>query len=52
MAIQAVKAQTAETNINNLLVTMGVKVDEAVGRAIAALLHTDSHVVVGVWKVR
>jgi len=24
---------------------MGVKVDEAVGRAIAALLHTDSHVV-------
>ena len=27
---------------------MGVKVDEAVGSAIAALLHTDSHVVAGV----
>lgn len=48
MAIQATRAQTAESNINNLLVTMGVKVDEAVGRAIAALLHTDSHVVAGV----
>lgn len=48
MAIQAAKAQTTESNINNLLVTMGVKVDEAVGRAIAALLHTDSHVVAGV----
>jgi len=45
MAIHAAKAQTTESNINNLLVTMGVKVDEAVGRAIAALLHTDSHVV-------
>ena len=48
MAIQAARAQTAESNINHLLVTMGVKVDEAVGRAIAALLHTDSHVVAGV----
>jgi phosphate transport system protein len=45
MAIHAAKAQTTESNINNLLVTMGVKVDEAVGRAIAALLRTDSHVV-------
>lgn len=45
MAIQAARAHTAESNINNLLVTMGMKVDEAVGRAIAALLHTDSHVV-------
>ena len=44
MAIQAVRAQTAENNINNLLATMGVKADEAMGRAIAALLHTDSHV--------
>ena len=45
MAIQAVRAQTAETtNINKLLAIMGVKTDEAVGRAIAALLHTDSHV--------
>lgn len=48
MAIQAVRAQTAENNINNLLATMGIKVDEAVGRAIAALLHTDSHVGTGV----
>lgn len=48
MAIQAVRAHTAESNINNLLVSMGVKADEAVGRAIAALLHTDSHVVTGV----
>src|SRR6476646_3547261 len=47
MAIHAAKAQTTESNINNLLVTMGVKVDEAVGRAIATLLHTDSHVVAG-----
>jgi phosphate transport system protein len=46
--IQAARAHTAESNINNLLVTMGIKVDEAVGRAIAALLHTDSHVVAGV----
>lgn len=44
MAIQAARAHTAESNINNLLITMGVKVDEAVGRAIAALLHTDSHI--------
>jgi phosphate uptake regulator len=48
MAFQAVKAQTAEANVNNLLISMGIKVDEAVGRAIAALLRTDSHVVVGV----
>lgn len=48
MAIQAVRAQTAESNINNLLATMSVKADEAVGRAIAALLHTDSHVGTGV----
>jgi phosphate transport system protein len=48
MAIQAVRAQTAEINVNNLLISMGIKVDEAVGRAIAALLHTDSHVVSGV----
>jgi phosphate uptake regulator len=48
MAAQAVKAQTAETNVNNLLITMGVKVDDAVSSAIAALLHTDSHVVADV----
>lgn len=48
MPIQAVRAQTAENNINHLLATMGVKTDEAVGRAIAALLHTNSHLVGGV----
>lgn len=48
MAAQAVKAQTAESNVNNLLMTMGVKVDDAVSSAIAALLHTDSHVGAGV----
>jgi len=48
MAFQAVKAQTAETHVNSLLISMGIKVDEAVGRAIAALLRTDSHVVAGV----
>ncbi|HZE82228.1 MAG TPA: PhoU domain-containing protein [Candidatus Polarisedimenticolia bacterium] len=48
MAIRAAQAQTAEYIINNLLVTMGLRVDEAVSRAIAALLHTDSHMVAGV----
>jgi phosphate uptake regulator len=48
MAAQAVKAQTAESNVNNLLMTMGVKVDDAVSSAIAALLHTESHVGSGV----
>jgi phosphate transport system protein len=48
MAAQAVKAQTAETNVNNLLISMGVKVDEALSSSIAALLHTDSHVVADV----
>ena len=48
MPIQAAKAQTAENNINHLLATMGVKADEAVARAIAALLRTDSHVGTGV----
>jgi phosphate transport system protein len=48
MAIRAAQAQTAEYIINNLLVTMGLTVDEAVSQAIAALLHTDSHVVPGV----
>ena len=47
MAIQAATAQTAESNINHLLVTMGGKVDESVSRAIAGLLHTHSHVLAG-----
>jgi phosphate transport system protein len=48
MTIRAAKAQTAECIINDLLVTTGLRVDEAVGQAIAALLHTNSHVVAGV----
>src|SRR5258707_11938979 len=48
MAIRAAQAQTAEYIINNLLVTMGLRVDEAVSRAIAALIDTNSHVVAGV----
>lgn len=50
MAMQAVKAQTTENEINNLLVTIGVKVDEAVSQAIVALLHSNSHVVAGVME--
>ena len=50
MAIRAVKAQTTENRFNNLLVTMGLTVDEAVGKAIAALLHSNSHIVAGVME--
>jgi phosphate transport system protein len=50
MAIRAVKAQTTENQFNNLLVTMGLNVDEAVGKAIAALLHSNSHIVTGVME--
>lgn len=50
MAIQAVKAQVTKNQFNNLLVTMGLKVDEAVGQAIAALLHSNSHIVAGVME--
>lgn len=50
MSIQAVKAQSAENKINNLLVTMGVKVDEAVSQAIVALLHSNSHIVAGIME--
>lgn len=50
MAIQAVRAQTTENQFNNLLVTMGLNVDEAVGKAIAALLHSNSHIVAGVME--
>jgi phosphate transport system protein len=50
MAIRAVKAQIAENQFNNLLVTMGLNVDEAVGKAIAALLHSNSHIVAGVME--
>ena len=50
MAIRAVKAQVTKNQFNNLLVTMGLKVDEAVGQAIAALLHSNSHIVAGVME--
>jgi len=50
MAIRAVKAQTTENQFNNLLVTMGLNVDEAVSKAIAALLHSNSHIVAGVME--
>jgi phosphate uptake regulator len=50
MSIRAVKAQTTENQFNNLLVTMGRNVDEAVGKAIAALLHSNSHIVAGVME--
>lgn len=50
MATQAVKAQSAENEINNLLVTIGCRVDEAVSQAIVALLHSNSHVVAGVME--
>ena len=50
MTNRAVKAQATENQFNHLLVTMGLKVDEAVGRAIAALLHSNSHIVEGVME--
>ncbi len=50
MSIRAVKAQVTGNQFNNLLVTMGLNVDEAVGKAIAALLHSNSHVVAGVME--
>ena len=50
MTIQAVKAQPAQDKINNLLVTMGRTVDEAVGRAITALLDSNSHIVGGIME--
>jgi len=50
MTIQAVQAQSTENKINSLLVTMGHKVDEAVGRAITALLDSNSHIVAGIME--
>jgi phosphate transport system protein len=50
MSSQAVKAQMTENKINSLIVNMGLKVDEAVGQAIAGLLQTRSHVVAGVME--
>src|SRR6478609_1098934 len=48
MSMRAAKARTAENIIDNLLVTMGLRVDEGVSRAIAALLNSNSHIVAGV----
>lgn len=50
MTIQAVAAQTPEKKITSLLVTMGLKVDQAVDQAIVALLNSDSHIVAGLME--
>jgi phosphate uptake regulator len=50
MSSQATKVLSAESNINGLFVTMGLKVDEAVSQAIAALLHSNSHIVASVME--
>jgi phosphate uptake regulator len=44
------KAQATESNIDNLLVQMGLKVDDAVSQAITALLRSNSHIVAGVME--
>jgi phosphate transport system protein len=43
-------SQATENKINNLLMTMGLKVDEAVSHAITALLRSNSHVVASVME--
>jgi len=43
-------SQATENKISNLLMTMGLKVDEAVSQAITALLRSNSHVVAGVME--
>jgi len=50
MAIQAVRAQSTGHKIDNLLVSMGTNVDEAVSQAISALLCSNSHMVAGVME--
>src|SRR5882672_4199204 len=50
MSIQAVKAQSTGHRIDNLLVSMGINVDEAVSQAISALLRSNSHIVAGVME--
>lgn len=50
MSSQVKQAQSTENNINSLLVTMGLKVDEAVSQAITALLRSNSHMVAGVME--
>jgi phosphate uptake regulator len=43
-------SQATENKINKLLVTMGLKADEAVSQAITALLRSNSHIVTGVME--
>jgi phosphate uptake regulator len=43
-------SQSTENKINKLLVTMGLKVDEAVSQAITALLRSNSHMVADVME--
>jgi phosphate transport system protein len=53
MTIAAVSGQTSQTsarNINNLLVKMGLKVDEAVNQAVVALLGSSNHFVSGLME--
>jgi phosphate transport system protein len=50
MTIQAVPAQTPEKKITSLLVTMGLKVDQAVDQAIVALLDSNTHIVAGLME--
>lgn len=50
MSSHAVKAQSTENRIDNLLVMMGFKVDEAVNQAIMALLNSNSHIVAGIME--
>ena len=50
MSIQAVQMRTAEHHITSLLVAMSVKVDEAVNRAISALLDSHSHDISGLME--
>jgi phosphate transport system protein len=47
---QIFTSHATKSSINNLLVTMGLRVDEAVSHAITALLHSDSHIVAGVME--
>jgi phosphate transport system protein len=50
MTIQAVQAQPSRRKITSLLVTMGLKVDQAVEQAIAALLHSSTHASAGLME--
>lgn len=47
---QTFMSHATKSSINNLLVIMGLRVDEAVNHAITALLHSNSHIVAGVME--